>query len=218
MSDDQPKTRHPRFRVRKGREIVPEASQITERNPTPYELSQSWKTVIQSSDTDAAVLATSIIDNCLERCIIAHLEIRTPAMVAKLTGRDGALSSLYGKVYLAYAMGFNTIIRDDLNIARRVRNDFAHSPKRLTFSDSQIVNKCSSLKLLSSLNITSSDDMVRKMDLAHPLDREFHLLPISRQQFLATIWRAHTQTSDNAQVSAGYLHFDRERRRDARHR
>jgi hypothetical protein len=62
--------------------------------------------------------------------------------IVPLFGRDGALSTLYGNIHLAFALQLiNEAARDDLDTVRRVRNAFAHSVLPLTFQTDEIISE-----------------------------------------------------------------------------
>ncbi len=108
-----------------------------------WHLFDQWARTWRRERNHLAVALTSaaFLEAALERLLRSALLDR-PAVV-KLFEGQGALSSASAKIDLAYGMGL--ISREqwlDMNLVRRVRNVFAHSPGRLSFRDAKVANLC----------------------------------------------------------------------------
>jgi DNA-binding MltR family transcriptional regulator len=91
----------------------------------------------KESDRAIAIVAASILEVQLERLIskamIAHKE------VPELFKGFGPLSSMSAKSSLALFLGLlPTDIYNDLTYIRKIRNEFAHNYKSISFSDSPV--------------------------------------------------------------------------------
>jgi hypothetical protein len=78
------------------------------------------------SETDraAAVLGVALLDNWLDRAFRQRLHRDTPRNVFEFRGPLGDFSS---RIEMAFALGWiDKDMRNDLNLLRRIRNDFAH--------------------------------------------------------------------------------------------
>jgi hypothetical protein len=96
--------------------------------------------------------------------------------VDPLFERDGALSTFYGNIHLAFALDLiNQAVRDDLEIIRRVRNQFAHSVLPLTFQTAEISLEIHKLKHNSYYTLSTEEQV----------DLEAFAPPGERKEFLA---------------------------------
>ena len=83
-----------------------------------------------ASDRTIAIVAVANVETALGKLISVHLHHQDDDTLDRLHERDGPLSSLFSKIELAYAMGLiSNVDRTQLHVFRRVRNDFAHSPR-----------------------------------------------------------------------------------------
>lgn len=95
----------------------------------------------------AAILMAADLESTLEFAIIIRLKRNDEKTIDNLISRDGPLSSFSAKIHLAYAMGLvDDDAFNDINIIRRVRNAFAHSPRPIDFSEEVIANECARLR------------------------------------------------------------------------
>ena len=143
--------------------------------PTFEEFVQTYNETETSSDRAAAILAAASSEWSFEAAIVAHLSNVDQETLEKLTGRDGALSSFYGNIYLAYAMEIiDDTERDDLNTIRTLRNVFAHAMTYVTFSRPEISNKCSTLvsryvEAIPLVETSGSEERRRYIEVARHL-------------------------------------------------
>jgi hypothetical protein len=60
---------------------------------------------------------------------------------------NGALAKLSSRIDSAYLVGLiGPVARREMHLVRKIRNEFAHSYKPLTFSDANIANRCRELR------------------------------------------------------------------------
>jgi DNA-binding MltR family transcriptional regulator len=96
-----------------------------------------------TSARGAAILLAANVESAIEAIIESSLPLNSKKDLEPLYARDGALSSLYSKIHLGYAMGlYDDKIRDDLNVIRRVRNAFAHTRRPIDFGTPEISDEC----------------------------------------------------------------------------
>jgi len=121
--------------------------QISEERLADGELEELAKEMRHTSDRGAALLVAPIIEQTLEQLIERSLPRKSNAALKALYERDGALSSLFSKIHLAYAMGLiDADIRDDMGVIRRVRNVFAHARRPVSFKTKEIADECRKMK------------------------------------------------------------------------
>jgi hypothetical protein len=77
------------------------------------------------------------------------IKVEDDGIISRLIGRDGALSSFYGKNYLGYAVGlYDEMALNNLESIRRIRNVFAHAPSMVSFTLPEVTLECATLHLL----------------------------------------------------------------------
>lgn len=97
------------------------------------------------TDRGAVLVGAALLDARLERLLLSHM---LPGKVANdlVKGGNAPLGTFSARINATYAFGLiTTAERQDLNLIRGIRNEFAHSEHGLTFSDQKIVGLCSSL-------------------------------------------------------------------------
>jgi hypothetical protein len=88
-----------------------------------------------------------MIERVLEQLIIVRLGLVNSDLAITLFERDGALSTFYGNISLARALGLiDDPVKDDLDTVRRLRNAFAHSAVPITFSSEEVIREMDKLK------------------------------------------------------------------------
>lgn len=102
----------------------------------------------RESDRAAALLYAANIDNRL-RTMLENYLIDDPKRVKELMKR-GPLSSFGLRIQFSYALGLVTDDeRNDLDMIREVRNDFAHEEQGWSFAHSEVIKWCDKLRLPS---------------------------------------------------------------------
>ncbi|MBK7003138.1 MAG: hypothetical protein IPH35_25445 [Rhodoferax sp.] len=100
----------------------------------------------KESDRGGALVGAALLDARLERLLLAHM---LPGKVAEdlVIGGNAPFGTFSSRINGCYAFGLITASeRQDLNIVRSIRNEFAHREHGITFADSKIQGFCSSLK------------------------------------------------------------------------
>jgi DNA-binding MltR family transcriptional regulator len=102
------------------------------------------------SDLVVAIVSAIEVEYLLEQEIILKLKRRDDDTLELLTKENGALSSFFSKIGLAYALNIIDEGRMEyINIVRRIRNAFAHSRKDISFSNQLVLDEIGALKLPS---------------------------------------------------------------------
>lgn len=117
-------------------------------------MDQSLKEVIQfrqllnqETDRGCALMAAAYLEVSLEKLIKKYLVQDSKLHKAIFSSKgNGILSSFSSKIDIAFLLGLITSeVKRDLDLLRRIRNDFAHSPAQLTFESQSIKNRCEQL-------------------------------------------------------------------------
>ena len=102
----------------------------------------------RESDRGAALTAAAVLDDRLTEILTAFLA-DTPSAKELLTGFNAPLSSLASRAAAAYALG---LIQEnelkEITVIRKIRNEFGHSWKGVSFAGGRVADLCSQLPWL----------------------------------------------------------------------
>jgi len=99
----------------------------------------------------SAILGLAMVEEALEDEILYRLPRKDTATISLITDSDGPISTVAQMISLAYAFNaFNKDTLDNLNIARRIRNTFAHAKKLITFDHPLIAAELLKIKVPAS--------------------------------------------------------------------
>lgn len=94
------------------------------------------------TDRGCALMAASYLDDQLKRLLTAFF-VDDPKSVQALFEGTGALSSFSSRIEAVYALGLvPRAARRDLDLIRKIRNDFGHTAQPLSFDDGRIASRC----------------------------------------------------------------------------
>jgi len=95
----------------------------------------------KESDRGCCLLAVSFLDNEIKLLLEKKL-VGTKKQKKEMFGFNGALGTFSSRINLSYSIGLiNKQISDDVNIIRKIRNDFGHNYEYLDFETEAIKNK-----------------------------------------------------------------------------
>lgn len=119
-----------------------------ETPPEFVELSKFAKEFQEESDRGAALVASSLLDERLKK-ILESFFTDVSSSKDLLEGFNAPLGTLSARISAAYALG---LIQEneyqECNIIRRIRNEFGHKWKDVSFDSLQIKTLCDSLPRL----------------------------------------------------------------------
>ncbi|WP_296577428.1 hypothetical protein [Phreatobacter sp.] len=99
-----------------------------------------------ATDRSAAILGASIVDVELTAMIRRFLR-DDPKLFAEAINGNGFLSSFSARINIAYMINiYGNTAYADLNLIRKVRNDFAHDLRKGDFEEGSIRGRCAALK------------------------------------------------------------------------
>jgi DNA-binding MltR family transcriptional regulator len=106
-------------------------------------------TLTEETDRGCALMAAAYLDDELGEMIRANL-VQNKKVLTAVFENNGPASTFSARIDLAYLCGLlSSDARHDLHLLRKIRNDFAHNPVKIGFSDSPICDRCLELKLIS---------------------------------------------------------------------
>jgi DNA-binding MltR family transcriptional regulator len=115
----------------------------------PLDFGELQRVLLQLQDPDhrgVALLACSWLEDSLGELIRADL-IQDSTSLDTLFKNRGGLADFHSRIHMAYAMGLIARdVRDELDLIRGVRNDFAHLRDPISFSDQSITDRCVNLQ------------------------------------------------------------------------
>lgn len=117
------------------------------QDPFPYvdEVLEFRSSLSGETDRGCALMAAAYLADQLER-LLRHTLVDDQAAVDELFRHLGPLSSFSGRIELCYALGLLPAeARRDLHLVRKIRNDFGHVAKTLTFEEPAIAARCREL-------------------------------------------------------------------------
>lgn len=96
------------------------------------------------TDRGCALMAASFIEHRLGELLETYL-VKDEAVTALLSS-TGPLGSFSARIDMAYAVALiSKAMRRDLHLLRKIRNDFAHTPKELSFKTRTVADRCREL-------------------------------------------------------------------------
>lgn len=105
-------------------------------------LRQAAATFTKQSDRGSALIAVAWVDDALEACLRAFLR-HDKNIADMLLQPEGPLGSFSSRIKTAYLLGIiNASLYSDLDIMRKIRNDFAHVRHAVRFNDQSIKDRC----------------------------------------------------------------------------
>ena len=118
----------------------------------------------QETDRAAAVLGAAYLDQALEHLLRKRL-LGGNKLKGELLGTDKPLGSFSARIKVAFAIGsLHKAAYDDLEIIRRIRNEFAHQTMGFSFQRPEIVSRCQQLRLpvwFSQIGFPATDSRTR---------------------------------------------------------
>jgi hypothetical protein len=98
-------------------------------------------------DRGAALLASAWVDDTLATLVKSEL-LRDKEVVKDMFRADGALGSFASRIKIAYLMGLiDKFTKHDLDLIRRIRNDFAHVREDIRFTSQKVKARCRELRV-----------------------------------------------------------------------
>lgn len=104
------------------------------------------KTLTLESDRAAALMSAAYLDEQLKTLLNRKL-VDDSKVKTRLLGNSSAIDSFSSRIDLAYLLGLiPKNFRDDLELIRRIRNEFAHTAQKMDFETDSVRSRCFLLK------------------------------------------------------------------------
>jgi DNA-binding MltR family transcriptional regulator len=105
------------------------------------------KEIEKHSDRGAALIAGALLEERLLKSIKKSLQQRNEAIEGKMFKGSGPLATFAAKIDLGLLLGiYKESTHKGLHIIRRIRNEFAHDPKPLSFRSQKIKALCQNIR------------------------------------------------------------------------
>lgn len=107
----------------------------------------SFRTLLtEETDRGCALMAAAYLDVALEKLIKANL-VNNERVTKEVFAHNGSLGSFSSRINFAYLLGLiSNTTRGNLNILRKIRNDFAHIASSISFKTPAISSRCNELR------------------------------------------------------------------------
>jgi DNA-binding MltR family transcriptional regulator len=110
------------------------------------------------SDRAAAILGATYLETLLGKLLRTKF-VQSPS--TEMFSGHGLLASFSSRVDIAYALGlFDEDVYRDLNLIRRIRNDFAHNIDYATFAEPAIRQRCAEFSFVKLLSSQEPNDVI----------------------------------------------------------
>jgi DNA-binding MltR family transcriptional regulator len=111
----------------------------------PKEVVQLRLSLGKETDRGCALLAASYIETALGHLIQSVL-LEDKNLIKDMFTGTGPLATFSSRINMAYLLGLiGRKAMGDLHIIRKIRNDFAHKPEDIKFTDEPIASRCREL-------------------------------------------------------------------------
>ncbi|MCE7982443.1 MAG: hypothetical protein DYG89_14715 [Caldilinea sp. CFX5] len=142
------------------------------------------------TDRGAAIIGASLIDKQLEEAI--RVRLLCNSATKELFKLSGPMHSFSAKINLAFALGlYGSHVYNDLNLIRKIRNDFAHFEIPINFTTQSISNRCSELWLPKHVEINH-----QPLSPKEPRDQYLRAVNILNSMLWKGIQRNYTKIND----------------------
>lgn len=100
------------------------------------------KSLTQETDRGCALFAAAYIDNSLSDLLFCALA-ESKGVDEDLFKGNAPLASFSSRITMAFYLGkISKVERRDLDLIRKIRNEFAHDPNEIDFNTDSIKNRC----------------------------------------------------------------------------
>ncbi len=104
------------------------------------------RALTKETDRGCALYAAAYLDRAISDLLYLSL-VENKSVEKDLFEGTAPLASFSSRIKLAYYLGkLSPSMRRDLDLIRKIRNDFAHSAGNLTFDTEKIANRCKELQ------------------------------------------------------------------------
>jgi DNA-binding MltR family transcriptional regulator len=147
---------------------------------------EAHREIEESHDRAAAVVAAAFVEDRLATALKARFH-QDEAITGNLFRSSGPLGSFKAKIDLAYLVGLcSKEAHSDLDIIRRIRNEFAHELTTKTFESQRVNDLTKNFALIKTrkIRMRSADDAAdaAPIHVFPPIDKPF----VARDSYIVT--------------------------------
>jgi DNA-binding MltR family transcriptional regulator len=136
------------------------------------------KYITEGDPRVSAIMAGAVVNEVLQVAIEYNLISLSKDDREALFENSGPLSTFAAQIRMGYAMGlYGKKLRDDLNVIRKMRNDFAHTLDEIVLSQPEFRNKIASLNASKG---TKNGEVLSEGDLLYAAVSQICLFLILR--------------------------------------
>lgn len=107
--------------------------------------------LLAESDRGSVLMAAAFIEDKITQLLETYM-VQNKTIQKKIFDGNGALATFSSKIDISFLLGLiPKNIYNDLGILRKLRNDFAHNAKSITFQTDYIKDKCNTLQVVSKV-------------------------------------------------------------------
>jgi DNA-binding MltR family transcriptional regulator len=128
-------------------------TKTTKQPPDVSSLRQAIKAFTKQSDRGSALVAAAWVDDALEFYLRSYFRPNKKS-ADRVLQPEGPLGTFSARISVAYLLRLiSRDARDDMEIIRRIRNDFAHVRLQIRFSDQNIKDRCKRLNAAKAFQL-----------------------------------------------------------------
>ncbi len=121
-------------------------------------LDRLHKELDKETDRSIVIVAGALLDEALKEIIKACLLPAVKRENCVFSSSNSPISSFSSRINLCYQLGLiSQLMQRDLNIIRKMRNDFAHDPFHLSFDNDSIKNRIEELVKVAKFQETNPE-------------------------------------------------------------
>ena len=116
---------------------------LSQRFPLPEQTGEVITSLLNKGDRELVIVTGALVESCLERAIIRHLNLSNPDLIGQLFKNRGPMSDFHSKILVAQALGFLTMpsLALEMKLVKNVRNAFAHSILPIDFVTKEVIDE-----------------------------------------------------------------------------
>lgn len=125
--------------------------EFKQRNPHLNEFFPYLDQLNRESDRGKVLISTGFMEEQLRKVLLAYL-IQAPEADELVSGANAPLGTFSSRINACYLLGLiSEVEHHDLNVIRKIRNDFAHSIST-GFDTQSVIDRCKNLKLRAAID------------------------------------------------------------------
>ncbi|MCT4492704.1 hypothetical protein [Bosea minatitlanensis] len=127
----------------------------------PEDIRRVFDELRAQTDRGVALVGAAYVEELLERAIQSRLCVHSPDhRKALFEGPNSAMGTFSSKIAMAYALDLvGQPAHEDMQVIRKIRNEFAHSFEQLSFAASPISERTEALTLPEYVGGSSAADV-----------------------------------------------------------